>query len=54
MTSKEAIDVLKIEYNKARDDFYKDRQQALEMAINALYRVKNIEEFIEKSKGDRI
>ena len=40
MTNKEAIEVLKIELNKARSDFYPDRRKAIELAINALYGLK--------------
>lgn len=40
MTIDEAIGVLKMEITKARTDFYKDRIEALSMAIDALYRRK--------------
>lgn len=37
MTNRQAIAVLKMEMTKTRTDFYKDRREAYEIAINALY-----------------
>lgn len=37
MTDRDAIQLLKLEYQKHRADFYPDVRQALEKAINALY-----------------
>ena len=37
MTNREAIEILKMELQKTRTDFYPDRRVAIEKAINALY-----------------
>lgn len=41
MTIERAIEELKLLVNGTRTDFYPDRRQALELAITALYEVKN-------------
>lgn len=45
MTTQEAIHELKMMMNKCRGDFYSDRRNALEMAINALYEKEEDDEF---------
>ena len=47
MTTQEAIHELKMMMNKCRGDFYSDRRNALEMAINALYEKEVNDEYDE-------
>ena len=45
MTIQEAIHELKMMMNKCRGDFYSDRRNALEIAINALYEKEEDDEY---------